>query len=304
MSPLYDLVIIGAGPAGITAAVYAARKRMNLLVVTRDIGGQAAWSGDIENYTGYQFVTGPELVTKFEEHLRKYRIDMKEGEAVTDVERSDGGVIGVKTDKGRYEARAVIVASGKISRELGVPGEKEFKNKGLTYCATCDGPLFAGRDVAIIGGGNSALDAALQMMKIAKRVYIVNNLPKLGGDAVMREKVEAGPNVTVFNDSRVTAISGAAMVGGISIQRGGRPENIGVGGVFVEIGLVPNSGFVRGVERNERGEIKINTRNETNVPGIFAAGDVTDVAEKQIIIAAGEGSKAALSAFKYLNQLK
>lgn len=301
---MYDLVIIGAGPAGITAAVYAARKRMNLLVITQDIGGQAAWSGDIENYTGYQFVSGPELVTKFEEHLRKYRIDMKESEAATDVERSDGGSITVKTTKARHEAKAVIVASGKISKELGVPGEKEYKNKGLTYCATCDGPLFAGKDVAIIGGGNSALDAALQMMKIARRVYIVNNLPKLGGDAVMRDKVEAAANVTVFNDSKVTAILGSAMVDAVSVQKAGRSERLEVGGVFVEIGLVPNSGFVRGVEKNDRGEIKINTRNETSVPGIFAAGDVTDVAEKQIIIAAGEGAKAALSAFKYLNQLR
>ena len=243
---MYDLVIIGAGPAGITAAVYAARKRMNILVITQDIGGQAAWSGDIENYTGYQFVSGPELVTKFEEHLRKYRIDMKESEAVTDLERSDAGTIRIKTHKGQYESRAAIVTSGKISRELGVPGEKEFKNKGLTYFATCDGPLFAGKDVAIIGGGNSALDAALQMMKIAKRVYIINNLPKLGGDAVMREKVEAAQNVTVMNDSKVAAIYGTAMVGGLSIQRGGRTENIDVGGIFVEIGLVPNSGFVRG----------------------------------------------------------
>ena len=297
---IYDLIIIGAGPAGITASVYAARKKMNFLVVTRDIGGQTAWSGDIENYTGYQFVTGPELVSKFEEHMRKYRIDAKEGEAVTDLVKT-GDTVKVKTARGQYEAKAVIIASGKVSRELGVSGEKEFRNRGLTYCATCDAPLFSGKDVAIIGGGNSALDAALQLMKIARKVYIVNNTPKLGGDAVMREKVEASPIVTVLNDSRVTAITGDKMVAGMTINRNGRTESLAVEGIFVEIGLIPNSGFAKGVDRNERGEVVINNRNETNVPGVFAAGDVTDVPEKQIIIAAGEGSKAALSAFKYIS---
>jgi alkyl hydroperoxide reductase subunit F len=298
---LYDLIIIGAGPAGITAAVYAARKKMNFLVITKDIGGQAAWSGDIENYTGYQFVTGPELVSKFEDHMRKYRIDSKEGEDVLDVEKS-GDAIVVRTNKSRYEAKTVIIASGKFSRELGVPGEKEFKNKGLTYCATCDGPLFAGKDVAVIGGGNSALDAALQLVRIARKVYIINNTPRLGGDAVMKEKVETSANVTVLNDSRVTAITGNKMVGGVTVSRNGREESIAVEGIFVEIGLVPNSGFAKIVERNANGEIKISARNETNIPGIFAAGDVTDVPEKQIIIAAGEGSKAVLSAFKYISQ--
>jgi alkyl hydroperoxide reductase subunit F len=298
---MYDLIIIGAGPAGITAAVYAARKKMNFLVITVDIGGQAAWSGDIENYTGYQFVSGPELVSKFEEHMRKYRIEMKEGERAAGMERS-GDVIMVRTDRSRYEARSVIIASGKVSRELGVPGEKEFKNKGLTYCATCDGPLFAGKNVAVIGGGNSALDAALQLMKIAKRVHIVNNTPKLGGDPIMREKVEAGPSVTVHNDSKVTAITGDGTVGGVTILKAGRAESIPVEGIFVEIGLVPNSRFADGVDKNGSGEIIINCKNETSVPGVFAAGDVTDVPEKQIIIAAGEGSKAALAAFRYISR--
>jgi len=297
---VYDLIIIGAGPAGITAAVYAARKKMNFLVITDNIGGQAAWSGDIENYTGYQFVTGPELVSKFEEHMRKYRIDAKEGESVLEVEKT-GDLVRVQTRRGRYEAKTVIIASGKVSKELGVPGEKEFKNRGLTYCATCDGPLFAGKNVAVIGGGNSALDAALQLIKIARHVYVINNTPRLGGDQVLREKVEAGSNVTIMNDARVEAINGDTMVKSVTINSAGRDEEIAVEGVFVEIGLTPNSGLARDIEKNDRGEIKINIRNETSVPGIFAAGDVTEVPEKQIIIAAGEGSKAALSAFKYIS---
>jgi alkyl hydroperoxide reductase subunit F len=300
---MYDLIIIGAGPAGITASVYAARKRMDLLVITRDIGGQAAWSGDIENYTGYQFITGPELAAKFEEHMRKYNIPVKENEGATEVKKVDN-IIFVKTDKSEYQAKSVIIASGKKSRELGVPGEKEFKNKGLTYCATCDGPLFSDKDVAVIGGGNSALDATIQLMKIAKRIYVINNTSALYGDSIMREEVSKSKIVTVFNNSRVTAILGDKFVQGIKIEREKKEETLAVQGVFVEIGLIPNSDLAKDIEKNERGEIKINSRNETNIAGVFAAGDVTDVAEKQIIVAAGEGAKACLEAFRYLLQHK
>lgn len=300
---MYDLIIIGAGPAGITASVYAARKRINFLVITKDIGGQAAWSGDIENYTGYQFITGPDLAAKFEEHMRNYSVEVKEGEEAVEV-KNRSGVITVKTDKGQYEAKTLVIASGKVSKELGVPGEKEFKNKGLTYCATCDGPLFAGKDVAVIGGGNSALDAALQLIKIAKRVYVINITPSLGGDEIMREKVTKAATVTVMNNSKVLSVVGDKMVAGINVEREGKKELISVQGIFVEIGLIPNSGFAKDIAKNEHHEIKVNCKNETSIPGIFAAGDVTDVPEKQIVIAAGEGSKAALAAFKYLNQTK
>lgn len=298
---MYDLIIIGAGPAGITAAVYAARKSMNFLVISKDIGGQAAWSGDIENYTGYQFITGPELAEKFEEHMRKYDIELKENESAVGLKK-EGDIITVTTDKNRYEARTVIIASGKRTRELNVPGEKEFKNRGLTYCATCDAPLFSGRDVAVIGGGNSALDAALQLMKIAKHIYLINIAPALTGDAVMCEKVQESEIVTVLNNSQVSAITGEKMVSGIKVKKQGNEEFLAVAGVFVEIGLIPNSEFIKEVEKNRLGEIKVNASNETNIPGIFAAGDITDVPEKQIIIAAGEGSKATLSAFKYLSE--
>lgn len=298
---MHDLIIIGAGPAGITAGVYAARKKIDTLVITKDIGGQAAWSSDIENYTGYQFITGPDLVAKFEEHLHRYAIALKENEIAREI-RKIKDVVKVITDKGAYEARTAIIASGKRSRELNVPGEIEFKNKGLTYCATCDGPLFAGKTVAVIGGGNSALDAALQLMRIAKTVYIINITAGLGGDPVMREKVEAASNVTVFNNARVTEVIGEDFVNAMRITRQGKEESLTVQGVFVEVGLMPNSEFARDIAKNEQQEIKVNAYNETNIAGIFAAGDVTDVPKKQIIIAAGEGSKAALSAFRYLAQ--
>ena len=298
-----DLIIVGAGPAGITAAVYAARKKMKLLIISKDIGGQTAWSGDIENYTGYQFVSGPELVEKFEEHMKKYDIGVQENEEAVEVKKNET-LVYVKTDKSEYKAKAVIIASGKRSRELDVSGEKEFKNKGLTYCATCDGPLFSGKDVAVIGGGNSALDAALQLMKIAKKVYIINITQQLTGDPVEQDKLQKRTNVKILNGSQVTAVLGDKMVTGIKIKRGDKEEGLAVQGIFVEIGLYPNSGFAPDVEKNNQGEIKVDPFNRTSVPGVFAAGDVTDVPEKQIIIAAGEGAKATLGAFRYLSRLK
>ncbi|MCM8831693.1 MAG: FAD-dependent oxidoreductase [Candidatus Omnitrophica bacterium] len=295
----YDSIIIGAGPAGITASVYAARKKMDFLVITKDIGGQAALSGDVENYTGYQFISGPELVAKFEEHLRKFNIFIKENEEVVELKKENNLVL-VKTKKDVYTAKTAIVASGKRSKELNVVGEKEFKNRGLTYCATCDAPLFADKNVAVIGGGNSALDAVFQLMKIAKEIYLINNTSSLGGDPIMREKVEESKRVKIFNNSEVLEILGDKFVEGIKIRKDKDIKELSVEGVFVEIGLIPNSEFVKDVEKNQFGEIKINCKNETSIAGIFACGDVTDVPEKQIIVACGEGAKAALSAFRFL----
>lgn len=303
MKKIYDLVIIGAGPAGITAAVYAARKKMDSLVITKDIGGQASLSGDIQNYTGYQFITGPELAIKFEEHMRKFNFEIKENEEVKELISKKSTFL-VKTDKDNYQAKTVIVASGKRSRELGVTGEREFKNKGLTYCATCDGPLFAGRDVAVIGGGNSALDAALQLIKIANKIYVINITDNLTGDGIMQEKIRADKKVFIFNNSRVKEILGDSFVQAIKIEEDKEERVFDVQGIFVEIGLIPNSDFASYLEKNERKEIIVNQRNETNIPGIFAAGDVTNVPEKQIIIAAGEGAKAVLSTFRYLSTRK
>jgi len=299
MKKIYDLIIIGAGPAGITAAVYAARKKMDILVITKDIGGQASWSGDIQNYTGYQFISGPELAIKFEEHMRKFNFEIKENEEVKELIFRKGTFL-VKTDKDSYQTKTAIVASGKRSRELGVPGEQEFKNKGLTYCATCDGPLFAERDVAVIGGGNSALDAALQLIKIANHIYIINFTDNLTGDGIMQEKIRANNKVSILNNSRVKEILGDSFVQAIKIEEGKKEKILDVQGIFVEIGLIPNSEFTSNLEKNGRKEIIVNQRNETNIPGVFAAGDVTDVPEKQIIIAAGEGAKAVLSVFRYL----
>jgi NADH-dependent peroxiredoxin subunit F len=296
---LYDLVIIGAGPAGITAAIYAARKKMSLLVLSRDIGGQTSWSGSIENYTGYQIVTGPELTEKFKEHIKIYGVKVKENETVLSVEKKER-IIVIKTDKFEYSAKTVIVASGKTHKELEVPGEKEYKNKGIAYCATCDGPLFANKKVAVVGGGNSALDAAIQLSKIAAQVYIVNIESRLTGDAIMQEVIEKTENIEVYNDSSVVRVNGEKFVNSVEIKTGQGIEKIILDGVFIEIGLVPNAGFAEQLKKNVLGEIEVNCACETNIAGIFAAGDVTSVPEKQIIVAAGEGAKAALSAFRYI----
>ncbi len=303
MKRIYDLIIIGAGPAGITAAVYAARKKIDTLVVTKDIGGQAALSGDIQNYTGYQFISGPELAEKFEEHMRKFNFNIRENEEVTKLAAKQNNFL-VKTDKNSYRAKTVIVASGKKSRELGVYGEKEFKNKGLVYCATCDAPLFSEDDVAVIGGGNSALDATLQLMKIANYVYIINIADYLTGDEIMQEKIKKSKKVSILNNSQVIEILGDNFVNAIKIKKDKKVETLAVQGIFVEIGLIPNSNFAVDLNKTKSGEIKVNNKNETNIPGIFAAGDVTDVFEKQIIIAAGEGAKATLSVFRYLSSRK
>jgi alkyl hydroperoxide reductase subunit F len=297
----YELIIIGAGPAGITAGVYAARKRMHVLMITEDIGGQTALSWDVENYLGYQFITGPELVDKFKEHLAQFDVELKEDEKVTSVEKSND-TITIKTDEGEYTAKTAIIASGRNPRKLGVQGEDEFKNKGITYCATCDAPLFAGMDVAVIGGGNAGLDATLQLAKIAKKIYLIEAAPHLAADRIMIEKVRESGKVTFYTDTKVKRIYGEQLVKGLDIVTGDKTETIPVGGIFVEIGSIPASEIVMGVEKNEGGEIIVNCSCETNIPGIFAAGDVTNVFAKQIIVACGEGAKAAIAAFDYLNR--
>jgi len=299
----YDLIIVGAGPAGITASVYAARKRMDFLVITKNIGGQTALSADIENYTGYKFITGPELVEKFKEHMEQFDVDFRENEPVTLVKKTSD-TVKVETDKDKYQARTVIVASGRIARELGAEGEEKFKHRGVTYCATCDAPLFADVDVAVVGGGNSGLDAVLQAIRIARKVYLIEIGHELRADPIMVEEAKKSDKLTILTDTRVEKIHGDAFVEGITVSRAGKKEDLPVRGVFVEIGYDPVSDFLKDVKKNDLGEIMVNCRCETNVPGIFAAGDVTDVYGKQIIVACGEGVKATLAAFDYLNKLR
>jgi NADH-dependent peroxiredoxin subunit F len=300
---MYELIIIGAGPAGITAAIYAARKRINFLIISQDVGGQTVLSGNVENYTGYQFITGPQLTEKFDEHMRQFKVQLKSPESVNRVEKK-ADFFEVATNRGSYQAKTIIIASGKKPRYLNVPGEKEFKNRGVSYCATCDAPLFPNKKVAVIGGGNSALDAVLQLINIAEKIYLININERLGGDAIMREKVEGSGKVTIYNATKALEILGDNFVKAIKVSQAGKELVLEVQGIFVEIGSTPGVEFIDFVEKNSFGEIKIDAENKTNVPGVFAAGDVTDVLEKQIIIAAGEGAKAVLSVFRYLSTRK
>jgi alkyl hydroperoxide reductase subunit F len=301
MTTIKDLVIVGAGPAGITAAVYAARKKIDFTVISKDIGGQAAISGDIENYTGYQFISGPELAIKFAEHLKRFSFDLREGLGVERVEKEQQNFKIITSEGEQIISRVVIIATGKRPKLLKVPGEIEFKNRGVTYCATCDGPLFANKVVAVIGGGNSALDATLQMLRIAEKVYLININPRLEGDAVMVEKVAASSKVEILNSTRTLEIRGDKFVRAIKVTTAGKTYEIKLEGIFVEVGLVPNSELIDFVTKNRRGEIVVNCSTETSQPGVFAAGDVTDVFEKQIVIAAGEGAKSLLAAFQFMS---
>jgi len=299
-SHVYELIIIGAGPAGITASIYAARKKMAFAVIATNIGGQVSLSSEIENYTGFQYITGEDLAAKFQEHLERYKFELKMEEAQK-VER-EGNLFRVRTDVATYLSKTVIIATGRKPRELKVPGEAELKNKGVTYCATCDGPLFEKMDVAVVGGGNSGLEAVLQLIKIAKSVCLIEAAPQLKADPVLVEKAKASEKVKVSTNTQVVEIVGDKTVTGVRIRRNGEETLLPVQGVFVEIGSVPNSDMVGFVEKNSWGEIIVDCKCETNVPGFFAAGDVTSVPEKQIVVAAGEGCKAALSAFRYLSQ--
>ena len=302
---MYELIIIGAGPAGMTAAVYAARKKLNTLLISGDIGGQVLWTAGVENYMGYQFIEGHELMKKFEEQVKQFPLDIKTEERVSSLSQTNGG-FEVRTDKGEiYEAKAAMIATGKRPRQLNVPGEEKLKGRGVTYCATCDGPLFAGENVAVIGGGNSALEVAEDMVKIAEHVYLISLTP-LTGDQILIDKVTGATNLTMFLEHEVLEIKGESRVEGIKIRdlKSKQERELDVGGIFVEIGLIPNSEPFKGIVRlNRLEEIEVNCANETGVTGLFAAGDVTNVPEKQIVVAAGEGAKAALKAHRYLQRL-
>ena len=302
---MHELMIIGGGPAGMTAAVYAARKRLDAVLISKDLGGQAMWTGRVENYMGYQYIEGFELMSKFEEQVKQFPLEQKIGSQAVSLRRIDGGFEVVSDNNERYQAKAAIIATGKRPRSLNVPGEERLKGKGVTYCAICDGPVFAGQKVAVIGGGNSALEAADDMSRIAEQVYVVS-VTLFTGDKILVEKVQGASNVTVFLEHEVLSISGETLADGIEIRdlKTRKQKRLDVSGIFVEIGLVPNSDLVKGlVALNEQGEIVVNCRNETDVPGLFAAGDVTNVPEKQIVISAGEGAKAALQAHKYIQRL-
>jgi len=300
---LYDLVILGGGPAAMSAAVYAARKLIKLAIVTRDFGGQMLETSEIENWLGAQSVRARDLVSQFEDHVKSYETPIALGPSITAVKKEDE-LFKVETDDGKtYSARTIILATGKRHQPLNVPGEKELAGRGVAYCATCDAPFYRDKKAVVVGGGNSAFTTALDLLKVNARVTLVNFIEGWQADAVLRERVRGFGGAEFHDHHQVVRLEGKDKLQAVVVKsrKGGEEKRLAADGVFIEIGLLPNSEPVRGlVELNERGEVIVDCAGKTNVPGFFAAGDVTIVPHKQIIISAGEGAKAALSAYARL----
>jgi NADH-dependent peroxiredoxin subunit F len=305
---MYDIIIIGGGPAAAGAAVYAARKKLQVLLLTESFGGQSIVSADVQNWIGTKSLPGIELAKNLEAHIRNYpqEVEIKTPELATKVEKADNGFL-VRTDKGgAHETRAVIMVAGARRRKLGIPGEKEFDGKGVAYCSTCDAPLFSGKDVAVVGGGNAGLEAVVDLLPYAHKIYLLEYSAMLKGDPVTQERVTNSNKVEVILNAETKKVEGEQFVKALlyNDRVSGEEKKLDVGGVFVEIGSVPNSEPVKElVELNKYGEIVIDHKTAaTSQPGIWAAGDITDEIYKQNNISVGDGVKAALSAYQYLNK--
>lgn len=302
VTTIYDVVVIGAGPAGITAAVYAARKNLSTLVIAMDIGGQLGTTAEIANYPGIKNITGPDLATQLADHMDEYHIEKLIGEKVTNIAIKDRCKVITTASHKSIHARSVIIATGANKRKMNIPGEEEFASRGVVYCATCDGPLFKDLNVAVIGGGNSGLEAAIEMSAITPQVYLISR-GELSGDAILKDKIATLDNIRILTAHDPVKVVGDDQVSGLVVRNlhDNKQLDLDVEGVFVEIGLYPNTDFSLDlIETNKRGEIVVADRGTTGVKGVFAAGDATHNNEKQIIVAAGSGANAALAASAYL----
>ncbi len=302
---MYDVIIIGAGAAGLTAAIYAARRKLSTLVVSVDIGGQTNLTQHIENYPGYTERSGPKLMQIFEEQAKKFGAETVFGKVIKVEKLKDNFKVVLGNDE-EYESKTVIVTSGKVPRELGIAGEKKFMGRGVSTCAICDAPLFAGKDVAVIGGGSSALDAVEYLSRIAKKIYLIHRRSEFRGEAVLVERVKSARNVEMVLDSIPVEIMGDKFVSGVVAEnvKTKKRRELAVSGIFVEIGYIADASLVKDfVKMNKQGEIIVNEFCETETPGLFAAGDITNVPFKQTVIASGQGAIAGLQANAYLQKL-
>ncbi|GAB3041608.1 alkyl hydroperoxide reductase subunit F [Acinetobacter apis] len=306
---VFDVLVVGGGPAGGTSAIYAARKGIKTGIVAERFGGQVMDTMDIENFTTVQRTVGPKFTSEMEAHVREYNVDIMNLQRVNKLlgaDQTENGLVSVELENGAIlESKTVILSTGARWRELNVPGEDEYRTRGVAYCPHCDGPLFKGKRVAVIGGGNSGVEAAIDLAGIVEHVTLIEFSNKLLADQVLQDKLYSLPNSTVILSALTTEVIGdGSQVTGLKYEdrvRGGE-QTVALSGIFVQIGLLPNTDFLKDsqVELSKRGEIVINERNETNVKGVFAAGDCTTVPYKQIIVATGEGAKASLSAFDYI----
>ncbi|ASZ69442.1 alkyl hydroperoxide reductase subunit F [Bacillus cereus] len=297
----YDVLVVGGGPAGASAAIYAARKGIRTGIVAERFGGQVMDTMGIENFISVKRTEGPKLVASLEEHVKEYDIDVMNLQRAKRLEKKE--LIEVELENGAIlKSKSVIVSTGARWRNVGVPGEAEFKNKGVAYCPHCDGPLFTGKDVAVIGGGNSGIEAAIDLAGIVKHVTVLEFMPELKADAVLQERLNSLPNVTVLKNVQTKEITGTDKVNGISYidRETEEVHHVELQGVFVQIGLVPNTDWLGETVERVRGEIVTDKHGATNVPGVFAAGDCTNNSYNQIIISMGSGANASLGAFDYL----
>ncbi|WP_214879017.1 alkyl hydroperoxide reductase subunit F [Exiguobacterium sp. ERU653] len=297
----YDVLVVGGGPAGASAAVYAARKGIRTGIIAERFGGQVMDTMGIENFIGTAYTEGPKLVASLEEHVKEYGIDVMNLQRAKRLEKND--LVEIELENGAVlKSKSVILSTGARWRNVNVPGEAEFKNKGVAYCPHCDGPLFEGKRVAVIGGGNSGIEAAIDLAGIVKHVTVLEFAPELKADQVLQDRLHSLPNVTVITNAQTTEITGTDKVNGISYvsRETNESHHVELEGVFVQIGLVPNTDWLDSVERNNFGEIVVDRHGATNIPGVFAAGDCTNSAYKQIIISMGSGATAALGAFDYM----
>ncbi|MFA6461209.1 MAG: FAD-dependent oxidoreductase [Candidatus Woesearchaeota archaeon] len=305
MKKIYETIIIGGGIAGCTAAVYAARKKMDFLLITENVGGQMWESVEIFNFPGINKISGADFSQRIQEQLDFNQIKIKSGVQVNKIVKK-GKLFLLRTDSGDFFSKTMIIATGSHPRTLDVPGEKEFRNMGVTYCAICDGPLFKGKDVAIIGGGNSALEAVDFLSKVAKKIYVLNVNPNFNNvHASLLEKAVKSKNVKIIYNALTIKINGDRFVKSLEYTQKGKFHTLSVQGVFVEIGRIPAVDLVKGLLKlDEHNHILVDCQTNTSVPGIFAVGDCSSVHEYQYVIAAGQGCIALLKAAKYLARQK
>jgi len=297
---IYDVLIVGAGPAGLTAGVYCARKMLNTIIISENIGGQALESWAIENYMGYRMITGEDLMKKFEEQVRTLKMRL-ELDRVTSISKEDDIFTLTTISENTYKSKTLILAQGNRPKKLGVANEEQFLGRGLSICSTCDGPLFKGKRVAVAGGGNSAIQTAVEMSDITPSVSLIVR-STIRADPIYLKMLESKKNITLYLNTQITALHGDKFLSAITTKNAdGEEKKIELDGVFVEIGWLPNTDILDGfVALNEKKEIIVDINCHTTVAGVFAAGDVTSVKSKQIIIAAGDGAKAALEVHEYL----